>query len=248
MASFNAYAKYYDLFYSDKEYVQESEYIQNIILANEERKTEKLLDVGCGTGKHLEKLIDNYQCTGVDLSKEMISIAQKRLGDKVNFLEGSSEDLPFKDEFDVVTALFHVASYWSNDELAESSFKSVHEAMKPGGLFVLDYWYGPAVDYLKPENRIHEKENENFRVIKNVKSTWMKELHQVQVDYDIRLSETNGAKHSFQETHLMRYYWESDIEEMAQKAGFIILEHKAWLSEKVPHKESWAAVSVLKKV
>ena len=68
------------------------------------KKTDYILDLGCATGileQHLIK--DGYKnIVGVDISKEMISIARKKI-DNVNFYVADGEELPFKDaSFDVV--------------------------------------------------------------------------------------------------------------------------------------------------
>ncbi len=64
---------------------------------------ERVLDIGCGTGRHL--LFFNqlgFDITGVDASPHMINLARKRLGDKCDLKTGMAEDLPFDDnEFDL---------------------------------------------------------------------------------------------------------------------------------------------------
>ena len=39
---------------------------------------ETLLDVGCGTGRHLEHLRDRFRVEGFDLSRNMLAIARRR--------------------------------------------------------------------------------------------------------------------------------------------------------------------------
>lgn len=64
-----------------------------------------LLDVGCGTGRLLEKLVEKYprsRFTGIDTSREAIRLAKKRLRNSVtlHLLSGCSMD--FADEYDIV--------------------------------------------------------------------------------------------------------------------------------------------------
>ncbi|MDY0327537.1 MAG: class I SAM-dependent methyltransferase, partial [Arcobacteraceae bacterium] len=62
------YSQYYDLLYSDKDYIGEVEYVDSLIKANS-NKVETLLDMGCGTGKHAELFCDKgYKVHGIDLS------------------------------------------------------------------------------------------------------------------------------------------------------------------------------------
>ncbi len=98
-----------------------------------------LLDIGCGTGRLLELIQDKspqVSLHGIDLSPEMIGIAQSKIP-KANLKVGDASDLPYPaNSMDVVTSVssFH---YWRNplDCLAE-----VRRVLKPHGQFVLTDW------------------------------------------------------------------------------------------------------------
>lgn len=79
------YSRYYDLLYSDKDYIGEVEYVDSLIKANSNNAT-TLLDMGCGTGKHAELLCDKgYIVHGIDLSQDMLKIAEtRRKGKKIS--------------------------------------------------------------------------------------------------------------------------------------------------------------------
>lgn len=53
-----------------------------------------------------------------------------------------------------MTSLFHVLRYQitNNDVLDMLSTVKLH--LKPGGLFILEFWYGPAVLMDRPEKRV----------------------------------------------------------------------------------------------
>lgn len=67
----------------------------------------KLLDIGCGDGYGTHKLFESgYDATGVDLSQEMIRIANSREKDNIHFLQGDVNKLPFAEHhFDGVLAI-----------------------------------------------------------------------------------------------------------------------------------------------
>ncbi len=246
MNIFNSYGRYYDLFYADKNYSKEVDFIKGLIKRFQKKESTTLLDIGCGTGKHISLLSDSFKCTGVDTSEQMIQKARSLYGNQAEFLVGSSDKIDFQSDFDIVTALFHVASYWSSNALLHDSFQKIHSALEPSGLFIFDYWYGPGVLTLKPENRHYVKGNKPERVIKLVTSNHISDQNQVDVEYDIYVERSGGLDH-FNEHHLMRYFSIPEIEFMAANVGFEILHHAGWLSEEYPTKESWAGITVLSK-
>jgi SAM-dependent methyltransferase len=71
------------------------------------RAGERLLDIGCGSGDHLN-LFRKKGCdvTGLDPSPLMLDQARQRLAHRAELRQGRAEDLPFSDnEFDIVTLI-----------------------------------------------------------------------------------------------------------------------------------------------
>src|SRR3989344_7321908 len=72
------------------------------------KKSDKLLDVGCGSG-----ISSQWNCTitGIDPSNKLIDIAKKNYP-KQTFLVGSAEKLPFEDKsFDIVISLTAIQNF-----------------------------------------------------------------------------------------------------------------------------------------
>ena len=99
-----------------------------------------VLDVGCGTGAVLELLHEKYpeaHYVGLDLTPDMIAVAQAKNLANVEFVVGDAEDLPFADEsFDAVLSSnsFH---HYPNPE---KFFAGVRRVLRPGGRLILrDY-------------------------------------------------------------------------------------------------------------
>jgi len=86
---------------------------------------ERVLDVGCGNGNHLEFFRDKWcSITGIDPSAEILEIARTKLGSKAELILSQAEDLPFSDdEFDIVT-LINVL------EIAKNPQKVISEAIR----------------------------------------------------------------------------------------------------------------------
>ena len=104
----------------------------------------RVLDVGCGTGMHLEHY-SNSGCrvSGIDLSPAMLAIARKRLGDAADIREADAREMPFEDgAFDVV-----LASLFLHELSPDARMKVVEEmlrVMKPEGrMLITDFHPGP---------------------------------------------------------------------------------------------------------
>jgi ubiquinone/menaquinone biosynthesis C-methylase UbiE len=72
-------------------------------------KSCRILDVGCGTGRHAIELAKRgYSVTGVDLSENMLNRAREKAidtGVQLDFEKADARNLPFEDEFDLVIML-----------------------------------------------------------------------------------------------------------------------------------------------
>ncbi|MCB9096161.1 MAG: class I SAM-dependent methyltransferase [Arcobacter sp.] len=247
----NLYSKYYDLMYEDKDYNNEVEYVDNLIKAiNSDAVT--LLDLGCGTGKHAELFCEKgYKVHGVDLSREMLQIAEKRKKGKEQLLDFSNSDireLELKREFDVVVSLFHVISYQNSNEDLIKVFKGIKQHLKNEGIFIFDFWYGPAVLTDLPTKRIKRLENESIKVTRIAEPTLYAHKNVVDVNYDIFI-ENKYTKEIIEkkELHKMRYYFDTELELICSKFGFKIEKKYEWLREEEPDFRSWNVVWVLKK-
>ena len=77
---FTKSARFYDALYRFKDYGAAADQLHALI---QQRKpgAKTLLDVACGTGKHLEQLQTYYRVEGVDINSEMLDIARGRCPD-----------------------------------------------------------------------------------------------------------------------------------------------------------------------
>lgn len=100
-----------------------------------------VLDIGCGNGR-LSDLFKNEDIdyTGVDFSKQLITIAKKERGKNGTFVQATALDLPFKDSsFDKVfsiAVLHHIPSKEKRDRFISEA----HRVLKPNGICVLTVW------------------------------------------------------------------------------------------------------------
>jgi SAM-dependent methyltransferase len=101
-----------------------------------------LLDVGCGTGRHLEYLRRAFDVEGLDASPSMLAVARVRCpgialhhGDLVGFDLGQT--------FDVVTCLLGSVSYARTVPRFARAVRAMARHVAPGGVLVLEPWVSP---------------------------------------------------------------------------------------------------------
>lgn len=104
------------------------------------RNFETLLDVGCGTGTFLSKILNRFgaKVAGIDISTGMIEQSRELLGERADLKFGDSEHLPWNDEsFDIVTCIasFH---HYPNPELVLKEMKRVLRHC--GSVIIADPW------------------------------------------------------------------------------------------------------------
>jgi SAM-dependent methyltransferase len=245
---FNAYARYYDLLYKDKDYVSETRYINDLI-KKYKPGAKTILNLGCGTGRHdacFNKI--GYSVSGVDTSETMLIEARKRSIPKtLEFFNGDVRTVDLHKKFDVVVSLFHVMSYQTRDTDILSAFRTAERHLASGGIFIFDFWHGPGVLNDPPGIRIKRLEDEAIKVVRIVEPTFKKQQNIVEVNYQIlALDKRSTQWNELQETHAMRYFFIPEIKDFLLKTGFSMNEAREWMSDK-PLSLAWYGLIIAHK-
>ncbi|MDX1462211.1 MAG: bifunctional demethylmenaquinone methyltransferase/2-methoxy-6-polyprenyl-1,4-benzoquinol methylase UbiE [Marinirhabdus sp.] len=105
-------------------------------------KPDCILDIATGTGDLALQFAERTSASkivGLDLSEGMLSVARKKVKDstfanRVTFMKGDSEALPFEDNsFDAITVSFGVRNF----ETLEKGLAEIYRVLTPGGTFVI---------------------------------------------------------------------------------------------------------------
>jgi trans-aconitate methyltransferase len=132
----------YDLEYSFKDYAAEVERIEAIVRArNADART--LLDVACGTGRHLELLRQRFETVeGVDADEGMLAVARERLPG-VALHHGDMRTFDLGHEFDAVTCLFSSIGFAQDLEQLAAAAQRLAAHLTSGGVLVVEPWITP---------------------------------------------------------------------------------------------------------
>ncbi|MDD5728346.1 MAG: class I SAM-dependent methyltransferase [Victivallales bacterium] len=244
---YDKYSQYYNLIYQDKTYAEEVEYI-NKLIKKYSPDVRSVLDVGCETGKHAHFLSEKaYQAEGLDLSETMLGFARSSYPDIV-FHHGDARNFNIGKKYDAVTSLFHVACYQKSNRDLINYFSSIKEHLRPQGLFIFDFWYGPGVLSDKPLVRVKRLEDENIKVTRIAEPALHDCENAVDVNYEIIIeSKADSGVERISEKHEVRYFFLPELELMLELSGFTVLDCFEWLKYRKPNSNCWFACIAAKR-
>lgn len=102
-----------------------------------------LLDVGCGTGAHLEVFAACFgHAEGLELSPAMLERAQRKLPD-IRIRQGDMRRFDLGRSFDVVTCLFTAIAYLETLQDLRAAVRCMANHLVPGGVLVVEPWWLP---------------------------------------------------------------------------------------------------------
>jgi 2-polyprenyl-3-methyl-5-hydroxy-6-metoxy-1,4-benzoquinol methylase len=135
---FQDYGRTYDSESFTQGTIGECDFIEQELDFN---KSLRILDVGCGTGRHsIELTKRGYKITGIDLSKTMLQKARDKAKAeclKIEFLKHDARNLPFNKDFDVAIMLCEGGfPLMETDEMNYEILKSVTKSLNDKGKFI----------------------------------------------------------------------------------------------------------------
>src|SRR3954449_12600037 len=137
-AAYELLAPFYDSY--TREYGHER-WLENLeaIAIGHGLRGNRLLDVGCGTGKSfLPMLARGYEVTGCDISPAMVDRAREAAAGDASVLVADARDLPVLGRFDLATSLDDALNYVVSDAELGMAFAGIARNLRPGGLFMFD--------------------------------------------------------------------------------------------------------------
>lgn len=245
---FDTYARYYDLLYRDKDYAGEAAYVAAHIRQHAPEAV-RILELGCGTGAHAEHLARlGFTVHGVDLSEAMLARAEERqaalpadIAARLTFAHGDVRGVRTGETYDAVISLFHVMSYQTANADLEAAFTTAAAHLRLGGLFLFDFWYGPAVLTQQPEVRVKRLEDEEIKVTRIAEPVMRVNENVVEVNYTVFIEvKVTGQVEQVQETHRMRYLFLPELSYLAAPETWSNLTNIGWMGYQQLQVEDWS--------
>jgi len=218
------YASLYDKLYADKNDAAECDALVNLFVQYGDNRIARILDLGCGTGRHaVELAARGYDVVGVDLSEAMLDHARRRTykgNGTLEFAQGDIRTHRPSVAFDAVLMNFNVLGYMHGNDDFIAALKTARAHLRPGGLFIADFWFGPAVVADPPRERLREITAGGSRLLRFSSGIHEPELQRIRVS--IRVIELQGdrVRADTEETHLVRYFFPLEFDLALRTNGF----------------------------
>lgn len=176
---------------------------------------DRILDIGCGAGRHsIELARRGFDVLGIDPSEAMIAAAKERSsGERMQpeFMQMRGEDLDQENEFDAAVCLFTTLGQVIDQEDNQRLLFNAFRALRPRGYFILEI---PQREWLVSNLKSRERFGEGDAYT-DVQRSYKDELRLVtEIFTEVYLKN--------QRTYLLRYrlFNREEIKTLLGKAGF----------------------------
>ncbi|MFM7023369.1 MAG: class I SAM-dependent methyltransferase [Flavobacteriales bacterium] len=131
---------YYHALYSSRNNEEASFFIHQLLPHLRLPEKSKILDVGCGKGRHAFTINQmGFDVVGFDLSEESIKEAKKLENEHLKFYTHDMRQLFSANYFDCALNLFTSFGYFEHERDNIKTLKAINRGLKPKGKLVIDF-------------------------------------------------------------------------------------------------------------
>jgi hypothetical protein len=136
--------------------------------------------------------------------------------------------------------MFAVLGYQLTNEDVSSALSAIRRHLKPGGLFLFDVWYGPAVLFQRPSERKKTITTPEGKIVRVASSDLDTHRHTCTVRYHLRRLAAEHLLSETEEEHTVRYFFPLELNLFLESAGFKPLRLGAFPEfDREPDENSW---------
>ena len=117
-----------------EDYVEEAEFLTNLMLSYLDYVPKTMLHLGCGGGHIDMTLKEHFEITGVDRSEQMLNLARK-LNPENRYVLGDMRNISLDENFDVVL-LYDGVNYMTSENDLRAAFETAHKHLSDQGILL----------------------------------------------------------------------------------------------------------------
>lgn len=208
---------YYDAVYAFKDYRAEAREVDRIIKRFKRTRGRELLDVACGTGKHLVELSRSYRCRGVDFDAGMLRVARRRLK-AVPLHRADMRAFNLRRQFDAVVCLFGSIGYGQTPASLDRTLEAFARHTKPGGVVIVEPWILRA-NFRHGRSGVQVGEANGVHVARAFRSEAKGRSSTLHFHYVVA---AGGRLHSIRERHTLGLFTRAEYERAFRRAGLSV--------------------------
>ncbi len=139
-------------------------------------------------------------------------------------------------------------SYQTSDEDLAAMIETASVHLQSGGLFIFDFWYGPAVLWQRPEQRVKRWEDDTLLLTRVAEPVVRDHVNCVDVNYTIFIEDKdNGTISCIKETHAMRYLFLGELDRLLSNFNMTRVRAEEWMSGATVGPSTWGVCVVARK-
>lgn len=246
--SYSYFASVYDELTKNVEYKKRADYFCSLLTDNG-ISGGLLLDLACGTGSLSVELAKNgYNVIGVDLSEDMLSVAQTKNyenGTDILFLCQDMCALDLYGTVDCCVCALDSLNHLKDENEVLEAFKNVSLFMDDNGIFIFDmntlYKHR---EILNNQSFVYEPEN----MFCTWQNTLLDDKCTVKIDLDFFEQIENGIYERFTEEFYEKAYEPELIRELLKKADFELINEFEELTHNAPKQDTQRTVFVARRI
>ncbi len=214
--TYGSFAHYYDRFMDNIPYDEWTTYLQEL-LTEQGVKDGLVLELGCGTGSVTRRLkACGYDMIGLDISEEMLEMAQNRGDDGILYLHQDMREFELYGTVAAVVSVCDTMNYITEPEDLTEVFRLVNNYLDPGGCFIFDLKTRTFYRNVLAENVFAENREDCSLIWENY---YDEENCLNEYDLTIYAETSQGLYQRFEETHCQRAWELEEIKNVINEAG-----------------------------
>lgn len=184
-------------------------------------QAKRVLDVGCGSGRHDAFLTDEhgYEVDGLDIQSDFLEIARKRCPNG-EFYRGDMASFNLGKRYDAVLCLFSSIGYVRTLDRLNLTARSILRHVAPGGIALIEPWFTPDA-FLGGSVHLHSVDREDLKISRVSRSEVQGRISSLEFQYLV--AEPSGIQH-LKEVHELGLFTVEEMMAALNSAGFLDVE------------------------